>query len=352
MSKLDNYNGTVLLMAGLSQIGGDYPLMEAHAVQTREDGTRLDEELEILKNSPGGGGGGGTIVTVNGSEVARFNADTKADKDYTDALVGYDLVLDSSNYTGYEQIIDVTAKRIKVIGVTVDFSGYGEFVEIPSSISKLDFSDCTIIGDTISSVGSNFHFTNCTLNLNTLQAIQGTITGAKDHRSPLQLALEGAIVTDCKARFISPVSAYDCEAEEFNMGRLTRCDGRTFKYCTSIHSCYMLGGSATFDDCQDINGVTIAGSGATFTRCKNIQNVLGYSSGDISYINCTNVDFNTCEGFVKEEENGKVPVLKADGTFEAKPVYSTDEVDGIVGDIDTALDNIISIQSALIGGEA
>lgn len=49
MAKLENYNGSVELMAGITQKGGgDFALVEANAVQTKEDGTRLDAALEEL----------------------------------------------------------------------------------------------------------------------------------------------------------------------------------------------------------------------------------------------------------------------------------------------------------------
>lgn len=52
MAKLGNYNGSVELMAGITQKGGgDFALMDANAVQTREDGTRLDVELETLQRN-------------------------------------------------------------------------------------------------------------------------------------------------------------------------------------------------------------------------------------------------------------------------------------------------------------
>lgn len=54
MAKLTNYNGSVALMAGITQKGGgDFAMVEASAVQTREDGTRLDTELETLQNLVG-----------------------------------------------------------------------------------------------------------------------------------------------------------------------------------------------------------------------------------------------------------------------------------------------------------
>lgn len=54
MGKLTNYNGSVSLMAGITQKGGgDFAMVEANAVQTREDGTRLDVELENLQTLVG-----------------------------------------------------------------------------------------------------------------------------------------------------------------------------------------------------------------------------------------------------------------------------------------------------------
>lgn len=50
MAKLNKYSGTVQVADGLSPFGEDYPLLDAHYVQTREDGTRLDEEIEGLRN--------------------------------------------------------------------------------------------------------------------------------------------------------------------------------------------------------------------------------------------------------------------------------------------------------------
>ena len=50
MAKLKNYNGSVQLIAGITQKGGgDFALVEANAIQTREDGTRLDAELETIR---------------------------------------------------------------------------------------------------------------------------------------------------------------------------------------------------------------------------------------------------------------------------------------------------------------
>ena len=50
MAKLNNYDGTIELISGITQKnGGDFALIDAHAVQTDEQGTRLDEALTNLK---------------------------------------------------------------------------------------------------------------------------------------------------------------------------------------------------------------------------------------------------------------------------------------------------------------
>ena len=50
MAKLKNYDGSIDLISGVRQKNnGDFPLMDAHAVQTREDGTRLDAEIEEIR---------------------------------------------------------------------------------------------------------------------------------------------------------------------------------------------------------------------------------------------------------------------------------------------------------------
>ena len=63
MAKLENYNGSVLLMSGIKQYGHDGALVEANAVQTKEDGTRLDQELEEIYELLNNGGTSGDNIT-------------------------------------------------------------------------------------------------------------------------------------------------------------------------------------------------------------------------------------------------------------------------------------------------
>lgn len=50
MAKNESYNGTIDLISGIRpKNNGTFPLMDAHDVQTQEDGTRLDAELLAMR---------------------------------------------------------------------------------------------------------------------------------------------------------------------------------------------------------------------------------------------------------------------------------------------------------------
>lgn len=71
MAKLENYTGSIDLISGLRQKnGGTFPLMDANAVQTREDGTRLDVELDEIKQS---------IEDKKGSVIVEVGYDAETD---------------------------------------------------------------------------------------------------------------------------------------------------------------------------------------------------------------------------------------------------------------------------------
>lgn len=66
MAKLEQYKGSVELLAGITQKGGgDFALIDANAVQTDENGTRLDEELEYIRYRLEG-----TITDETGTVIA------------------------------------------------------------------------------------------------------------------------------------------------------------------------------------------------------------------------------------------------------------------------------------------
>ena len=50
MAKNESYNGAIDLISGIRpKNNGTFPLMDAHDIQTQEDGTRLDAELLAMR---------------------------------------------------------------------------------------------------------------------------------------------------------------------------------------------------------------------------------------------------------------------------------------------------------------
>ena len=73
MAKLENYTGSIELISGLKQKNDqDFPLMDAHSIQTNETGKRLDEHLTefISVNRQGS-----VTVPITGDSIA-FNSFT------------------------------------------------------------------------------------------------------------------------------------------------------------------------------------------------------------------------------------------------------------------------------------
>ena len=69
MARLESYTGSIEVISGLKpKNGGSFALMDAHDVQVKEDGTRLDEALEELKSTIGSGGSGSGSCTITGDD--------------------------------------------------------------------------------------------------------------------------------------------------------------------------------------------------------------------------------------------------------------------------------------------
>lgn len=74
MARNESYTGSIDLISGIRpKNGGSFPLVDAHDVQTREDGSRLDEELALiwakLKEIIESGGVGNTPVSMTVGEM-------------------------------------------------------------------------------------------------------------------------------------------------------------------------------------------------------------------------------------------------------------------------------------------
>ena len=78
MAKLNDYTGSIELIAGIIQkSGGDFALVEANAVQTRDDGTRLDTELTAINSHISDTIGHITDVERNDLTAAKTHAESE-----------------------------------------------------------------------------------------------------------------------------------------------------------------------------------------------------------------------------------------------------------------------------------
>lgn len=123
-------------------------------------------------------------------------------------------------------------------------------------------------------------------------------------------------------------------------------DGKNYGFynCTLISGVYFHSSLPWAED--DISYII------EFLNCKHISNVhnVNISNARFDYENCDWVDGDTCDGYYTEEDEGKVQTVNKDGSKSLISVYGKEEIDGMLGDIETSLDSIIAIQNALIGG--
>lgn len=79
MARLESYTGSIEVISGLKpKNSGSFALMDAHDVQVKEDGTRLDEALEELKSTIGSGSGSCTITGDDSGNVVISSTNNSA----------------------------------------------------------------------------------------------------------------------------------------------------------------------------------------------------------------------------------------------------------------------------------
>jgi hypothetical protein len=293
-------------------------------------------------------GSGGTVVTVGGKGVSEFDADTKANVSQLQEDSYYELVLTSENYTGVSQLNQATARTIKVVGLTIN-----EDILLPSVVERIDFIGCNTNGairhdKTYNDKKAELYWqTGENADYYAFGEIYGftLVDGANDY-----INITANVVRNCICREIHGQYAFNSSAESIYSKVVEKCDAGTFYGCDYVINCYIQvwQSDVGVENCKNITGMT--GETIVFKNCSHIQNIVATNRAE--YIDCTYIDFSTCTGAVLSSDVGKVPVLTTDGSFSAKSVYSTDEVDAKVGDIDAALDSIIAMQEALIGGNA
>jgi hypothetical protein len=113
-----------------------------------------------------------------------------------------------------------------------------------------------------------------------------------------------------------------------------------------------------FENCSIISGLTISDYDSfvniEFINCKHLSNIHTISYGEegsyVDYINCDWVDGDTCDGYYTEEDNGKVQTVNTSGEKSLISVYDKTEIDEMIGDISTALDELHTYAQSLVNG--
>lgn len=133
--------------------------------------------------------------------------------------------------------------------------------------------------------------------------------------------------------------------------------------CCNIVNCHVIGRSAVyFNNCTSISNLHAKSfySNVFFENCTHLSNIALLESGStfaITYTNCSDVDPDTCDGYegsklptVSTSDNGKI-LQVVDGAWQtAYPDVDKAYVDGLVGDISTALDELHTYAQNLVNG--
>lgn len=142
-----------------------------------------------------------------------------------------------------------------------------------------------------------------------------------------------------------------------NCTHVENCSAAYITSCKYVINCELSSeGDAVVQSCDYVSGICIsddfrgyyANTNVVCEDCNFVSNV----DADGTYINCKYVDPDTCRGFVKSEDVGKVQVLTNDGTFATMTPVSNDTFNATIGDISTALDTLHAYAVSLINGGA
>ena len=217
----------------------------------------------------------------------------------------------------------------------------GEELIIPSAISYIKFVNCETRSSEITIKGYS---------VTTIEGLRTGVLLAYD----TSVTLTGFYrVKNCRGENLH---IHDCQiVEECYAFRVLDCD-----YVNRFEA-YTEGGTqhwqgdCTIENCKCVTNVEIGTDTEDepiidLLNCEYVSNV--YGDGIVHYQNCKHVDGDTCKDYYTAEEVGQVQAITADGSKATISVYSQEEINEKIGDIDTALDSIIAIQESLIGGDA
>lgn len=135
--------------------------------------------------------------------------------------------------------------------------------------------------------------------------------------------------------------------------------------CCNIVNCHLIGrGTIYFTNCTSISNLHAKSLGpdVVFENCTHLSNIALLESGStfvITYTNCSDVDPDTCDGydgsgsrlpFVSDADEGKILRVVGGIWQTAYPDVDKAYVDGLVGDISTALDELHAYAQSLVSG--
>lgn len=134
---------------------------------------------------------------------------------------------------------------------------------------------------------------------------------------------DGYIVSDCKgcAIYSGAKILFNCQA--FGAEACIRVFGITIDY-TAVQPEKVI-----FSDCTFISDIEFYVDELIFTSCHNLSRIFG---SNVTYQDCSYVDPFTCEGFVKGEDVGKIPLLSNDGSFATYDLNADEQMLKMIND--------------------
>lgn len=190
--------------------------------------------------------------------------------------------------------------RILVKNVTFTKDDNGSIYKVSNDTSLLEFVNTSMELAISFTIEGN---TNCKiLGLN-----------LPDYASNIEIKNFGS-VEDCKLKGHWAGSFVNCTHVE-------NCSAAYITGCKYVINCELISErDAVVQNCDYVSGIRIGDDPfGNYTNdnvvCRNC-NFIANVDANGTYIDCTYVDPNTCKGFVKDEDVGKVQVLTNDGTFQ------------------------------------
>lgn len=135
--------------------------------------------------------------------------------------------------------------------------------------------------------------------------------------------------------------------------------------CCNIVNCHLIGRHTLyFTNCTSISNLHAKSliNDVVFENCTHLSNIALLESGStfvITYTNCSDVDPDTCDGYdgsgsrlpaVSDADEGKILRVVGGIWQTAYPDVDKAYVDGLVGDISTALDELHAYAQSLVSG--